>query len=45
LLELEGYKRDDSLAIIEDAKKSEVDSIAKKARTKFKPQDLLMGGS
>ena len=45
LLELEGYKRDDSLAIIEAAKKSEVDSIAKKARTKFKPQDLLMGGS
>ncbi|MDA0313731.1 MAG: DUF5686 and carboxypeptidase regulatory-like domain-containing protein [Bacteroidetes bacterium] len=45
LKEIEGYKRDDSLAIIEAAKKSEVDSIAKKARTKFKPQDLLMGGT
>ena len=44
LNEIEGYKRDDSLAIIEAAKKSEVDSIAKKARTKFKPQDLLLGG-
>ncbi len=45
LKEIEGYKRDDSLAVIEAAKKSEVDSIAKKARTKFKPQDLFMGGS
>lgn len=45
LQEIEGYKRDDSLAIIEAAKKSEVDSIAKKARTKFQPQDLFMGGS
>lgn len=45
LKEIEGYKRDDSLAIIEAAKKSEVDSIAKKARTKFKPQDLILGGS
>jgi hypothetical protein len=45
LVELEGYKRDDSLAIIEAAKKSDVDSIAKKARTKFKPQDLFTGGS
>jgi len=44
LKEIEGYKRDDSLAIIEAAKKSEVDSIAKKARTQFKPQDLLLGG-
>ena len=45
LKEIEGYKRDDSLAVIEAAKKSEVDSIAKKARTKFQPQDLFMGGS
>jgi hypothetical protein len=45
LKEIEGYKRDDSLAIIEAAKKSEVDSIAKKARTKFQPQDLFTGGS
>ncbi|MFN5337288.1 MAG: DUF5686 and carboxypeptidase regulatory-like domain-containing protein [Bacteroidota bacterium] len=45
LKELEGYKRDDSLAVIEAAKKSEVDSIAKKARTKFSPEDLVMGGS
>ncbi len=44
LKEIEGYKRDDSLAIIEAAKKSEVDSIAKKARTQFKPQDLFLGG-
>ncbi len=43
--EIEGYKRDDSLAVIEAAKKSEVDSIAKKARTKFQPQDLFTGGS
>jgi len=45
LKEIEGYKRDDSLAVIEAAKKSEVDSIAKKARTKFSPEDLVMGGS
>lgn len=45
LKEIEGYKRDDSLAVIEAAKKSEVDSIAKKARTKFQPQDLFMGSS
>jgi hypothetical protein len=45
LKEIEGYKRDDSLAVIEAAKKSEVDSIAKKARTKFQPQDLFTGGS
>jgi hypothetical protein len=45
LNEIEGYKRDDSLAVIEAAKKSEIDSIAKKARTKFQPQDLFMGGS
>uniref|UniRef100_UPI0040474613 DUF5686 and carboxypeptidase regulatory-like domain-containing protein n=1 Tax=Algoriphagus sp. TaxID=1872435 RepID=UPI0040474613 len=45
LKEIEGYKRDDSLAIVEAAKKSEVDSIAKKARTKFKSQDLFLGGS
>lgn len=45
LKEIEGYQRDDSLAMIEAAKNSEVDSIAKKAKTKFKPQDLFMGGN
>ena len=44
LKEIEGYKRDDSLAVIEAAKLSEVDSLAKKARTKFKPLDVLNGG-
>lgn len=45
LKEIEGYKRDDSLATVEAAKMSEVDSIAKKARTGFKPQDVIMGGT
>jgi hypothetical protein len=45
LKEMDGYKRDDSLAIVEKAKMSEVDSIAKKARKGFKPQEVLMGGS
>lgn len=45
LKELEGYKRDDSLAVIEAAKVSEVDSIAKKARKKYQPLDFLNGAS
>jgi hypothetical protein len=43
--EVEGYKRDDSLAVIEAAKVSEVDSIAKKARRKYKPLDFMNGAS
>src|SRR5690606_3443112 len=43
--EVEGYKRDDSLAIVETAKMSEVDSVAKKARKGFKPLEVLTGGS
>lgn len=43
--EVEGYRRDDSLATVEVAKMSEVDSVAKKARKGFKPVDVLMGGS
>ena len=45
LKEMDGYKRDDSLATVEVAKLSDVDSIAKKARTGFKPQEVLLGGS
>ncbi|GAB2479782.1 DUF5686 and carboxypeptidase regulatory-like domain-containing protein [Algoriphagus taiwanensis] len=43
--EVEGYKRDDSLATVEAAKVSEVDSIAKKARSKYKPLDFLNGSN
>lgn len=43
--EIEGYKRDDSLATVETAKMSEVDSVAKKARKGFKPLEVLTGGS
>ncbi len=43
--EVEGYKRDDSLAVVEAAKVSDVDSIAKKARRKYKPLDFLNGAS
>jgi hypothetical protein len=43
--EIEGYKRDDSLATVETAKMSEVDSVAKKARRGFKPLEVLTGGS
>jgi hypothetical protein len=45
LKEMQGYKRDDSLAIIEAAKMSEVDSVAKKARSKLKPLDFMNGAS
>lgn len=43
--EIEGYRRDDSLAVVEAAKMSDVDSIARKARKGFQPMDVLMGGS
>ncbi|QDH77763.1 carboxypeptidase-like regulatory domain-containing protein [Echinicola soli] len=43
--ETRGYHRDDSLAIVEEAKKSEVDSIAKKAKKSFNPLDVLGGGT
>lgn len=41
--EVEGYNRDDSLATVETAKMSDVDSVAKKARSKFKPLDFMNG--
>ncbi|MFD2200254.1 DUF5686 and carboxypeptidase regulatory-like domain-containing protein [Shivajiella indica] len=44
LAEIKGYQRDDSLAIIESAKNSEVDSVAKKARRNFRPGEILTGG-
>ncbi len=44
-LEIQGYTRDDSLATIEAAKVSAVDSVAKKARSKFKPLDFMNGSS
>jgi hypothetical protein len=43
--EIKGYERDDSLAVIEAAKVSEVDSVAKKARRGFKPLEIVTGGS
>lgn len=43
--EIRGYQRDDSLAVVEAAKVSEVDSVAKKARRGFKPGEILSGGS
>lgn len=43
--EIQGYQRDDSLATIEVAKMSDVDSVAKKARRKFKPLDFMNGAS
>lgn len=43
--EVLGYSRDDSIAVIEAAKVSEVDSIAKKAKRKLKPLDFMSGGS
>ena len=45
LKEVEGYKRDDSLAVIEAAKVSKVDSVAKKARSKYEPLDFLYGAN
>ncbi|MGM0944807.1 MAG: DUF5686 and carboxypeptidase regulatory-like domain-containing protein [Bacteroidota bacterium] len=43
--EIQGYQRDDSLATVEAAKMSEVDSVAKKARRKYLPLDFLNGAS
>ncbi|MEB2781519.1 DUF5686 and carboxypeptidase regulatory-like domain-containing protein [Algoriphagus sp. C2-6-M1] len=43
--EIQGYQRDDSLATVEAAKMSEVDSVAKKAKRKLKPLDFMNGGS
>lgn len=43
--EIQGYQRDDSLAIVEAAKVSDVDSVAKKARRKYKPLDFMNGAS
>lgn len=44
-IEIKGYIRDDSLAVIESAKISAVDSIAKKARKKFHPLDFMNGST
>src|SRR5690606_37870575 len=43
--EIKGYKRDDSLAMVEAAKDSDVDSIAQKAKRKFNLLDVINGGS
>ena len=43
--EILGYSRDDSIAVLEAAKLSEVDSVAKKAKRKFKPLDFMNGGT
>lgn len=43
--EIRGYERDDSLAIVEAAKTSEVDSVAQKAKRKFNPLEVLTGGN
>lgn len=43
--EIEGYKRDDSVATVEAAKLSDVDSVASKAKRKLKPLDFMNGGS
>ncbi|MEP2296328.1 DUF5686 and carboxypeptidase regulatory-like domain-containing protein, partial [Algoriphagus sp.] len=43
--EILGYQRDDSLATVEVAKMSDVDSIAKKAKRKLKPLDFMNGGT
>lgn len=44
-LEAKGYVRDDSLAVLEAAKITEVDSIAKKVRKKFQPLDFMNGST
>ncbi len=43
--ELQGYERDDSIAVIESAKVSKVDTIARKARRKLQPMDFMNGGT
>ncbi|WP_035805743.1 DUF5686 and carboxypeptidase regulatory-like domain-containing protein [Lunatimonas lonarensis] len=42
--EIRGYRRDDSLAVVEAAKRSSEDSIASKAKRKFSPMEVLSGG-
>lgn len=43
--EIQGYQRDDSLAMVEAAKVSDVDSVAKKARRRYKPLDFMNGAT
>ncbi|PZX60290.1 carboxypeptidase-like protein [Algoriphagus ratkowskyi] len=43
--EIQGYQRDDSVAMVDAAKMSDVDSIAKKASRKLKPLDIMNGGT
>lgn len=43
--EIEGYRRDDSVAAVEAAKLSEVDSVAKTARKKYQVLDFMNGAS
>ncbi|MFD2033191.1 DUF5686 and carboxypeptidase regulatory-like domain-containing protein [Belliella marina] len=43
--EIKGYQRDDSVAVVEAAKKSDNDSTIQKAKRKFNPGDILSGGS
>ncbi|AFL83126.1 hypothetical protein Belba_0467 [Belliella baltica DSM 15883] len=42
--ELKGYQRDDSVAVVEAAKKSDNDSTIQKAKRKFRVQEILTGG-
>ncbi|HSJ69125.1 MAG TPA: DUF5686 and carboxypeptidase regulatory-like domain-containing protein [Anditalea sp.] len=42
--EYRGYKRDDSLAVVEAAKESKSDSTSKAAKRKFNPLEILTGG-
>lgn len=42
--ELKGYQRDDSVAVVEAAKKSDYDSTIQKVKRKFKIQEILTGG-
>ncbi|KEO75064.1 membrane receptor RagA [Anditalea andensis] len=42
--ELKGYKRDDSLAVVEAAKESKSDSVSRAAKRKFNPLEILTGG-
>jgi len=43
--EIKGYQRDDSVATVEAAKMSDVDSVAKKARRKYQLLDFMNGAS
>lgn len=45
IAELKGYKRDDSVAVVEAAKKSDNDSTIQKVKRKFKIQEILTGGT